>query len=1260
MRAKIITIISFLLVFELVNCQFRNPRFRQLNINNHLPGNRIQCIEQDTDGMIWIGTSQGLCKYNGYNIYTYRADNDNNKTLSSDYISSIYVDITGNLWIGTDKGVNLYNAENDNFRQILFSGDGNDYSAASSILCISQSPDSAVWVGTESGVFIIHKDLATVTRLKQDFPETSGIINPMVFGILFSNDNAYISSLNAPLVKIDLNTKKASALLTDGRKHPLSGWLTRMTCDASGRIWVYNSHCVRILYPGDNNLVCLKSDLVGYKSVHAVEQDNRGNIWLGTEGGGVTVLDSSLALLKRFKHSNEDPQSLCSDIVYDIYADNQGNVFIGTYDAGVSIYERWADKFYNETPIKSNLFKLKKQSVLAIHEDTDNNIWVGTDGGGLSYYNYVTGESKAYLFSENCDNCISDNVVKSLAEDSEGNIYAGTFRGGINIIHRKTGEIARLEGIELPEVQAWTMFFDGETKYFGLLRFGLVIQQPDGTFKYLYGNSNYGRLSEISNVIHISKANDGRIILGTEQKGMYFYNPTTDELQQVSMQINGRQGIISTTVYGVYQDEKGIYWVAGNRGITRYNPDSASFINYTTKQGLSHNSCRIIKGDSTGNIWIGTSLGISKFIPEKGLFKNFDVNDGLQSGEFNYNAICIASNGYYYFGGTKGLSYFRPDEIKNNPYKPPVIISGLKIFNTPVTQETEIDGRKILSKHISKTKKIKLNHDDMVFELEFAALNYSLPNECSYKYRLEGFETNWNYAQSNKRFASYTNLNPGTYQFQVFASNNDEVWNETPAEMTIVVSTPFWQTWYFIGGVVLLLIMLVVLGYKLRLRNLELQKKKLEHIVKIKTKDIKDVNKLLQKRQKEITLQNEELSMHRHKLEELIQQRTVELEKAKHQAEESDRLKTSFLANMSHEIRTPMNAIVGFVGLLDDDFYTPQERKRFIGSIRNSADVLMNLINDIIDISKIESGELSVTYTDCNIGKIMEELYHIYKIRNENIEVSSVKLVLKNELEDNLTIHSDENRIKQILTNLLDNAFKFTDMGTIEMGACISENNIVMFVSDTGKGIPKQHQEKIFDRFTKIEDDITKLYRGAGLGLYITKQLVMRLGGSLQLQSEVNKGSVFTISIPLNKESGIGNIEHTTPNYKHYNWEGKTLLIAEDEISNITYLKYLLRKTRINIIHAADGVEAVEKVLSRQYAFDAILMDIKMPNMDGYEATSRIKIQIPNLPIIAVTAYAMSSDREDAFKHQCDDYISKPINPTDLLEILHKHIMHIA
>ena len=518
---------------------------------------------------------------------------------------------------------------------------------------------------------------------------------------------------------------------------------------------------------------------------------------------------------------------------------------------------------------------------------------------------------------------------------------------------------------------------------------------------------------------------------------------------------------------------------------------------------------------------------------------------------------------------------------------------------------------------------------------------------------MDNFKDEWFITGSDERKVTYTNLNPGKYLFRVRSTNNDETWNDQEARLAITIQPPWWGTLFFRIISVLFAISLVVGFYYFRLYQLRKQKNLLETKVQERTNELYEANTKLQERQNEVIRQNLELENHRNNLEQLVLERTHELEGALEKAKESDQLKSAFLANMSHEIRTPMNAIVGFSSLIDDPDISPYDRKEFVNLIRSNSESLLMLINDILDLSLIEANQLIIRNEFFKLNEMADQVFSYFKFSNKKPDLD---IRLNHTLADkDLVLYTDKSRLKQILSNFLSNACKYTDKGHVEFCIAKQRDRLNLSIEDTGIGIDRNDIKHLFERFRKLDKETTGSMRGAGLGLAISKKVADLLGGIIDVQSEPGKGSIFRLTFPYDKivSQKMAQPDTVKP-LRIKDWRNKNILIVEDEEANYLYLKRICEKTHATVEWAETGMAAIVCVESGTQ-YDLILMDIKMPEMDGIETMKRLKARNPGQLIVAQTAYARTEDEVEFRQQGFDDYLAKPISFGDLLYILEKY-----
>ncbi|MBN2481397.1 MAG: response regulator [Bacteroidales bacterium] len=901
---------------------------------------------------------------------------------------------------------------------------------------------------------------------------------------------------------------------------------------------------------------------------------------------------------------------MSNNTVLSILQDKMGFMLFGTYD-GLNKYDGAGFTAYQYSPDDPN--SISSNQISAIFEDSYGVLWIGNVHDGLNRFDREKEIFVLYDHNPGSKGSLSNNNVSTIFEDSRKDLWIVTAHGGLNLYdletdsfihfypdsHGKT-DIGSKHITSIAEDQNGFLWLGSSVGK--LIRFDVKTNQ--GVCFDLFSDDHGDLLNPIYHKIYIDS--DNNIWFGTE-KGLYFYDQVKDLFQHFQ-EGNTSKHLNENLVADVIELQKDLFLIAtGHGGLNVYNKQTGTFTYHMYSE--IHEST--LSNDQVIHLYRSP--------------------DGI---------ICIGN-----FQG--GINIFDPE---------------------------------------SKT----LSHKQSSIALEFAALNYSNPQKNQYAYKLEGVDSEWNYI-GNRHSVNYTNLYPGNYVFMVKGSNNDGVWNEDGASLRITILPSWWKTWWFNSIFYILVTGLIVFLYLFVTAFQRRQQKKLLILVKERTCQLEEAANILEKQQEEIKLQNErlraqrdklenanrilleqkqqildqnkELDKHRNRLELLVEERTTELISAKEKVEESDRLKSSFLANMSHEIRTPLNAILGFSTLITakkikDDI----KREKYNAIIQNSCNNLLNLINDILEISKIESGQLELNVNEVLLNDVINDMigvFNLIMLRQETVQ--NKKIPLKINIDKTILktrIITDKLRLEQILTNLISNAIKFTCQGYIEIGCMIlQDKNMLQFhVKDTGIGIKKMDQEYIFERFRKVEQDESQMQKGTGLGLTISKQLVQMLGGSIFLTSKTGEGSIFYFTIPLIKSHSVSHPDRTILyNNKVPEFQNYRILIAEDDDSNYIYIRQLLRSTHAKIIHAVNGREVI-KIIKNRPEIHLILMDIRMPEMNGIKTLHEIRKLNIKIPVIAQTAYSLEDEVDNLIKEGFDDYISKPIQSEHLYKILGKYL----
>jgi signal transduction histidine kinase/ligand-binding sensor domain-containing protein len=1128
------------------NAQPNMFRFSHITIDQGLSQNTVSAICQDQYGFIWLGSYNGLNRYDGYKITQYLHIISDTNSLSHNKISKIFEDSKGRIWIGTDGGgLELFDEQNQIFIHHKHHDTNPESISSDYINDIFENPKGTLWIATQFGL----NKFEEKSHFFQHYfhqPGCDNCLSNNFVTALHSNspDHLWISTHGGGISRFDFFNQKFVAYNTKVPYTLADDKVFVVHEDNQQRLWIgMESGALNVFHQNTG-----KFKKYGYSKQELKNQGENlvrnivpgigDDFWIASNGGGLYQINHTINYFRVYKHWFTVDESVGNNTITTVYKDRNDVLWVGVANGGVDYIDLHQKPFFKIKQMPDVSLGIKNNVANAILEDRDGNYWIGSEEG-LSVSNDNLESFQHFVEKYDDNKTINNNAILCLYEAQNGEIWIGTFLGGVNIYNKKTKTFRYLinnpsDENSLKSNFVRTIFQDSEGLFWlgtingGLSQYNAVTKQ----FKHFLNPSNAHPGMSSNNIMKIVEDKNKHIYIATYGGGLNVLNKTTGKFTIYKHHPKDTNTLSNDQIISLAFDSDSMLWLGTTNGLNRFNLKTKKFARFFTSNGLPADAICAIVEDAEKNLWISTIKGIVWLNPKTFNLKSYSKSDGLSSNEFNYNATLLSNDGRIFFGGKYGLNYFYPEDIVPYIREPNIQFTDLFIFNKRVGVNDSLFGRVVLSKPIYQTEKLDLSHKESVFTLYFSSFQFVGAADVKYAYRLLPNDTTW-IETGTYNFVSFHNLSYGKHIFELRATNSEGKWCSSSKSIQINIKPPFWRTSIFKIATLLFIILWVYIGIKLRIRSINRQNKLLEEMVIEKTSDLKEINVLLEENQAELEMQHEELltqsdlaneqnkqiktqnielKNHRENLELLVKKRTEELLFAKEKAEKADRLKTAFLANMSHEIRTPMNAILGFIEILDEPEYTKEERINFKGLILNSGQTLLNLINDIIDIAKIETGQIDVYPEPIEFSKIFSELQTIY---HQKINDIKPQLSLYLEPVKPVQINTDGFRVNQILINLLDNALKFTDSGYLRFGYRISEKEIVCFVKDTGIGIPANEQPYVFERFNKIENANSKVYRGAGLGLAISKNLIHLLGGKIWVESEEKQGSTFFFTLPL-------------------------------------------------------------------------------------------------------------------------------------------------
>ncbi|GAA4279621.1 hybrid sensor histidine kinase/response regulator transcription factor [Gaetbulibacter aestuarii] len=1215
-----IFLLAALNCFNLKAQDFDNiQKIEYINSDIGLSQNEVTSILKDKKGFIWIATRGGLNRYDGNNIKVFHNEIGNTNSLINNSIETLFEDSHGVIWIGTkSNGLSAYHPELNQFEQIKSNNPAIKLDDKR-IISIAESSEHELWLGTwQNGLFIYNPKTKSVRK--------AGNLNKINDIYRTTEGNMWLAT-DYDLLIFDKNGNRVKRVAL--RDTPIE-FTSVLQSETTGLGYIgtwregllefnpktetftqYNGN-------GDKNLA----------NAYFLCEDDKHNILIGTWGNGVHYFDTrskTFSYLNLYTKNNKGGKELYQDVLC-VFQDNLGILWFGTNGGGLCKLDKTKNDF--EDTEDSNL---PNEPIWAIAEDQDNQLWVGIKGNENLYYteNYKTFFKIPIPNVTPRRSSAMKDGIRTIYEDRNNNLWFANNSSLFKVEKSNSGY--SVEPVLIRDDS-------GNSDY--LIKITSLFQSRDGTFwigtqqRGLRKSVNHGNPEtqtfksylvndRISKFLEDSK---GRIWVGTYQ-GLKLYDKKADKFKVFTKVQGNPNSLSSDIVISIHEDADGTIWVGTPNGLNQVvesKEGEFAFKSFQEKDGLSNSYIHAILEDDQNNIWVSTNKGLVKFNKKDNSFYNFDINSGLLSNTFMEGAAIKGHQGKLFFGSIYGINYFKPKTIKSLNV-PPVVLSALRVAGQEIIPGEIYNNQKILDKAIEYSPDITLKNSNNSFTIEYTALDFLSNLGYTYKYKLEGLDKDWNTTSTEKNI-TYSNLSAGNYTFKVKATNLEAGLESKPAFLRIKILPVFWKTWQ-----ALLIYIFIFIGLLYLYR----------YII-TKQSDLK--NKLALSR------------LERKKEEELIE------------------MKTRFFTDIAHEFRTPLSLISGPLEVLMDDTADPKQKKGHLSTIYYHTQRLLNLVNQLLDFRKIDSGKMKLQVAKGNFKKFAKEIYLSFKELADSKKINFKFDVKASEIP----LTYDRNMMEIVLCNLLSNAFKYTPKNgniTLSIQNIKSKKRNPKFpqgyceivVQDNGPGISKENLKLIFDRFYQTANTKTSNLIGTGIGLALVKSIVDLHKGKIKVKSELNKGSKFIVKLPLEEahftEKDFITDFKTAEDPVHYKVERvleqddeseiqadtfkKKLLIVEDNPEIRAFIKSVFN-SNYQIFESPNGRIGFEK--AQKHLPDLVISDLIMPEMDGLELCKKLRDtkETLHIPIIMLTARTKTVFQEQGYSSGADIYVTKPFNPTVL------------
>ncbi len=1213
--------------------QIPNYNIHSLTTTDGLSNNYVTSVLEDDKGFIWVGTYDGLNRWNGYEFEVFKNQKDNINSLPGNFILALAEDGKGNIWIGTNNdGLARYNISEQRFYRYQTEAADESSLPGNIIRCITTDTDGHVWIGTSYGVARYNAENDNFKRLS--FPKGSGFesvvdvrrIIEVEKGELLVQGSLGLFSLNTSTNIMEKHRydfqKDDEALFT--RNEPIC-------LDSKDNLWIgapekllkYNLKSGTLKTYRNNN----SRNGINSTTFSDIYEDRNQNIWIGTSNKGVNLYRSATDDFSIIKEELSRQNGLSNNIITNIYEDSNSNIWFCTQEGGINYFNSGFKQFeyFLHNRLDSN--SISNSKVGAIHQDKAGDIWIGTKDGVMNKYKVQKKCFEKYTVQTDY---VGPSIL-GIAQKNEKELFVTGWEMGLFSFNTKTGKSLNL----LKNLEKTGRNLPVNMKGLGLDHKGnlwLASHEKQGIHVYntknkkLYNSTNPGTYDSVlmATEYAVSMMEDSKKRLWIiSYAGVYMY----DTLIYAFKHIPGDSSTVSSSyAFDLIEGRNGDFWLASAQGLDKIVEKEGYFLvqRMNSIYKLPNNIQSLLEDDH-GNIWMSSNQEITKFNPETGKIKQYTIRNEMPDQSFFERSKLKAKSGEIFFGGIQGFVHFHPDSLLEQDNEIPVYITEFQIFN-----KLQIAGAEDspLTKSILETETIKLKHNQSVLTFQFAGLSYNPYKPLEYAYKMEGFDEDWYYV-GKKRFATYTNLPAGNYTFKVKLSEYDSLLQSGVA-LDVIIAPPLWRTWWAYAGY-FVLILIIFYWYRKTILTREKLRSELK-LEKIETKNVM----------------------------------------------ESNLMKLRFFTNVSHEFRTPLTLIKAPLDKLlsQNTGMDSKEQLYQYKLIEANSNKLLTLVNQLMDYRKLEAGSLVL---EPSLGDIVSFCQKVWFIFNGLAVKNSITYEFNPAIERHIMLF-DADKLDKIISNLLSNAFKNTDEGghiSLDIALAYEENSkeagtVLISVKDDGVGIASKDLKRVFQRFySQPKNPGNEEVKGTGIGLTLSKELAELHHGHISVKSKKGIGSTFTLQLPFNRNIDILDEEPHQEVITHENvikeLENKIfgkadqikqkLLIVEDDSDLRLFLEKEFAED-FEVVTAKDGKEGLNK--ARKDAPNIILSDVTMPKMDGFEFCRHIKTneETSHIPLILLTARHSQEKQLEGLEAGADDYIMKPFD----IKVLHSklnNLLHI-